>query len=521
MPKKTKRERKEQQTHYTRIDKHSRKDGKLKPPLTQLPVKPIDWPKDLIPEHLWIAALFRYYRSGSTAITYFDQFMNAIDPYMDKENKFIPLGYITDFGKVASPRRAEFLEKHRDLVHAAFHKPIGRMLAFFPDGPAYWLVLKDELEREGSLDPSVELQKLSNLTRDLYDGKSLGVGHLRTIPLNRLFVHDGIQLNSDLSVIPLLSKYADGCSSDEKYQVQQFARTVLNMRFMTESCYAEREWSKYFWRHNFDLVPCDSRTIDVSGVGADNYEKILGTIKRNDILVHEYLVELERCMRIDLYEPTRDEILLGLFSRISRLLLQILNDSNLWSLDAGGIFLRCMVETTITFAYLAQNGTPEDFDAFRTYGEGREKLLMLHFQDNYPEQKTRDGKTGAELAEGIGGGGFWPEFVDIDLGWWTKKSARELAISVGLEKFYRLIYDPTSADVHGTWTSLKSSNLVRCCQPLHRFHWLPSLGQRPLFIETVNRAQEIYTSAATIAQKSLATNMSPLILEPLTIDPAS
>jgi hypothetical protein len=182
--------------------------------------------------------------------------------------------------------------------------------------------------------------------------------------------------------------------------------------------------------------------------------------------------------------------------------MHIAHDPGLWSLDSGGIFLRCLVDTAITFGYLAQYGKAEDFQAFKQYGEGREKLLMLHLQDNYPGGKTRDGKTQEDLLSGIGGG-FWPEFMDIDIAWWTKKSARDLAMAAGMEKVYRLVYDPASGDLHGTWTSLKSSNLIRCAQPLHRFHWLPSMGERPALLNTIVLAQQIYSETIEVACQHL------------------
>lgn len=501
MAKKSKKERK-QQGQFTPLDKHARKDGKLRPPLTQLEVKPVDWPRDLLPEHLWIAALFDAY-PGPKAIKLYNEFLEAIDEISPPVEKFIALGFLTDFGQAAVLKRSEFISSYKDLILAAFHKPFGRLLAFYPSSPALWLVLQDELEREGALDPQVELQKLSNLVADLLPGKTLAVGHIRSIALNRLFKHSAATLNAGMVDCELLPKYADGCTEEEQYRVQKFALSTLNTHYMLTPEYEDKSWPRSFWQHNYDLVPCNPLLIGVKGVEANDENSILSAVRENGRRVANYLDKLERHVRIDLYDPTRDEILLGLLSRISRLFVHVTHDTGLWSIDSGGIFLRCLVETAITFCYLAQHGTAEDFDSFKKYGEGREKLLMLQFQDNYPGEKTRDGRSEQDLLEGIGGG-FWPEFMDIELGWWTKKSSRELAIVAGLEKLYRLVYDPTSGDVHGTWSSLKSSNMALCAQPLHRYHWLPSLGDRPLLIKTVLDAQEIYMTAVDFGSKYLA-----------------
>ena len=95
------------------------------------------------------------------------------------------------------------------------------------------------------------------------------------------------------------------------------------------------------------------------------------------------------------------------------------------------------------------------------------------------------------------------EFIEIDLSGWTKKKPRELSIKAGFEDYYKLVYDPASADVHGTWTSLKKTNLSHCQIALHRFHKMPTLVEPPLFIQNVNLAQEIYERCLNIGQKHL------------------
>jgi hypothetical protein len=72
--------------------------------------------------------------------------------------------------------------------------------------------------------------------------------------------------------------------------------------------------------------------------------------------------------------------------------------------------------------------------------------------------------------------------VNIELNNWTKKSARDLAMQAGFEKYYRIVYDPSSADLHGTWMSLRESNLMLCGEPLHRFHRLPGTYEPPAYV---------------------------------------
>jgi len=93
--------------------------------------------------------------------------------------------------------------------------------------------------------------------------------------------------------------------------------------------------------------------------------------------------------------------------------------------------------------------------------------------------------------------------VEIELGNWSKKDARRLAQEAGLEDLYRLVFTPASNDLHGSWVSLKSSNLVRCAEPLHRWHRLPTYAEPPFFVNTAIAAQELYARCRDLAVKAL------------------
>jgi hypothetical protein len=126
---------------------------------------------------------------------------------------------------------------------------------------------------------------------------------------------------------------------------------------------------------------------------------------------------------------------------------------------------------------------------------------MLHLQDNYPEDSSLEGRSPEAISSELGS--FVPEILDIELGHWSKKDTRKLASEAGLEKFYRLVYSPTSGDLHGTWVSLKNSNLSICGEVLHRFHRLPKYTDPPVFVNTVAAAQDLYTHCVNVGVEKL------------------
>lgn len=476
---------------------HKKVGSKLLPPLAQgMPILLFDFERDLLPEHLWIGALVDEYGVDHAHGPYYD-LLDALDDIWTDE--YPPLGLITDFGLVDPAHRSEFKAKNRSLIREAFHDPIGRILAFYPDCPARWLVDDDALAGEGSLDPEEELTRASELVVKLIAAKDEFAGHARMMPLGRVLKHGKLAFPKDFPLADALVRYPAGCTEDEKWSVQSLGRMQVNELSNRLPRYASKDWPKYFWRHNYDLVPCVPVDIPVAGsvpVTEGQFEGVAEALSTNAAATREYLRTLARRAKVDLYDPTRDEVLLGLFSRTARLYVLMSEDPNLWARDTAGIFLRCLAETAITFGYLAKCGAAEDFQRFREYGRGQEKLLMLHLEESHPEGKSLEGRDARAIKGDLGV--MAPALLQVELGSWSGMDTRKLAGSAGLEHLYRLVFTPGSGDIHGTWASLSQSNLSYCSQPLHRFHRLPSYSEPPFFLHVMLAAQEILETCVRI-----------------------
>jgi hypothetical protein len=481
---------------HTPLAQLQREGTKLVGPLSTLNMQVMDWERDYLPEFLWIGAL-----AEDQGIDHFHDPYNAFLDAIDKvwSHQDTPLGLLSDFGLVVQEKRPQFLQDNGYLVKHLFHKPIGRLLAFYPECPASWLVQQNFVEDGAPLDPGVELGYLRSLVFKLLPGKTDFPARVRAVPLNRLLKHNKIFFLKDLKVVDAIPKYPQGCNEKEKFLVESMARNAINMSLQGRADLKNFPWSRYFWRHNYDLVICKEYETAIRGmhqVSPEQGDIIQEVLHQNAHAAREYLKLLRSRYRPDLYDPSRDEVLFGLFSRITRLFSLMMGDPNLWARDVGAIILRCLADSAITFGYLVVKGTTEDFKRFVEYGEGQQKLLMLHLQDNYPEGRSLDGLTAKDLSEGQGR--FTPELIDIELGHWLKKDARRLATEAGMEKLYRLVYNPASGDVHGTWLALKGSNLAHCVEPLHRFHRLPSYSEPPFFVNVAESARSLYDYCVNI-----------------------
>lgn len=303
-----------------------------------------------------------------------------------------------------------------------------------------------------------------------------------------------------LEIVELLPKYPHFLSVEDRALCESFGRSILGTILGN---YVNIEWAKYFWRRNFELSPCQIKEYPISSsktLDKDSFEKIAGICNLNVKILSEYLWTVSNNYKFDLYTPEKDEIILGLFSRIIRLASSIYENPFLWSLDFSRIVLRCLSDTTITFCYLILKNDDNLFTSFIEYGKGKEKLLLLHLQDSHPDKVAPSGETPEILANELGGG-LSPELIDINLGDWKDVSARDMAKACDLLDIYRIIYDPTSSDVHGTWTSIKNVNLTYCANPLHRFHRMPQTEHPPLFLHPLEIADALVQRAVNFAQK--------------------
>jgi len=496
-----KKPKKKRKTTFTPINKQRRLGSELTTPLSDMDIEAIDWERDLMPEHIWIDLLANEYEKLDWAVIYND-FCDRIDAVLEEERKLPFLGFISDFGMLTASERRNFIEHNKDFAYQFFFNPVGKILSLYPDSPANWLVL-EEWKKKVEINFETELKRLARSLSRLIKGKDLYTGHIRAIPLNRLFKHNKLLFAKEKfdDLLKLLEKYPGGCSEEEKYRVQQRARLIIDMDFMISDRYKQHKWPKYFWRHNYDLAPCIpmSRSLaDGEIVDEEKIKELQSRLFDNSLILIEYLDKISIQYKYDLYNPLFDEIKLGLFSRIIRLYISFISNPGLWSRDFSGIILRCIGETAIILFYLAKKGTKEEFQKFKDYSLGKEKLLMLNMQDTLQERATIEGKSIEDISEEMGGE-FIAEMQKIELKNWTKKNIRKLSQEVGLDDIYKWVIDPTSAEIHGSWSSLKKSNLVFCRQILHRFHRIPRFYDPPILLIPMYVATRIYQMCEDLA----------------------
>ncbi len=431
---------------FSSISKHKSDGRMLRTMPAEMNIAAIDWERDLMPEHIWIDLLAEEYKDKAWHKIY-EHFLDELDAVGGGIHSF---GLISDFGLIPNDAREKFITSRKDLIYEAFYKPIGGILSLYSDSPANWLVL-DEHKQVDKISFEIELAKLANSLKRLIKAKDLYAGHIRMMPFTRVVKHGLVNMPFDEKMIDMLTRYPAGCSEDERYSVQQHARVIMNSQYMAQDIYQKKVWPKYFWRHNYNLVPCHpiNKSLDNGDdLDAERMKSLQEQVWANCVRLMKYLDKIAQQYKYDLFDPYKDEIVLGLFSRIVRLYISFAANPFLWNRDLSGLMLRCIGETTILFFYFANNATDDEFRSFKNYSQGKDKLLMLHLQDTLSYGKSLDGKNIDQIAQDIGGG-LVAEMMPIDLKGWTTKSIRDLALEIGLGRIYLWVIDPCSSELQG------------------------------------------------------------------------
>jgi hypothetical protein len=248
-------------------------------------------------------------------------------------------------------------------------------------------------------------------------------------------------------------------------------------------------WARAFWSQNWTLTGClpefgEEALPDEAAGGGDapagqaedtEDELVVQLATELGIIVDDFLEWFHSAPVLDLYDPLPSEVVSGLILRAISAVASVVRAPHQWSSQFGAGALRQMAETEILFGWFAAH--PEDFEKYRDYGLGHEKLTWLHVEDlldvlpTIPsslekvavavEKRRKEGPALDTTVVNVG-----PTFNGISL--------RSMAQEVGLADLYRSVFQASSAELHAEWEPVRRENLMRCLNPLHRFHLIPS-----------------------------------------------
>jgi hypothetical protein len=473
---KGKRKGKNRRRQTSRLNEHRRYKKKLQPPLAQLPLKAVQWNPDMLPEMFLVDAAVDQL-TWEAAPGALHQALDILDQFVPTDSDEILLGTISSMDLIPEDRRAEARSALADsgLFQVLMPEGLRHGLALYPKCPAAWLLAN--WPEEHTIDWEEGVRYLKGAVRRLWDSKSVYSTRCRMLPLARMIKHRKILFSPNVESIKLFPKYPTGLTEDEQHQVESVTRAMSNALIYDRDGKV-RDWGPYFWRHSYEISPCEPLGDDSGGVrvGEEELQRVTARIGDATERFHDVVQHAALQAKLDIYSLNRDEVLFGLLSRQYRLFSALAKDPWLWTVDLGSMFHRAMVDALVTFKWLAKQNDPSLFRRFKEFSLGKQKLLKLHIEE-LVDQGREDLTEFEEYLSASVNEEIWEEFLNIDLGGnFAGINMRKMAHEVGLRDLYNLVFAPASADLHGEWTSLKKFNLVRCGNPLHRFHRLPRLS---------------------------------------------
>jgi hypothetical protein len=451
---------------------HVKKGSTFYPPFLLLDgmthMNQVEWRKGILPEIFWLATIAQdheFSRAQDLA-----RGLATVTIGVNGNLGLPGIGTMSAFERISS---SEWVQIRKRLRAIGLLEPLAKSFApfvtLYPNAPIRFLFEGESspFDKIAALDYMRPLlwdclfrhEKLPTLIQGLYFDMCLASGKLHFA--EGLKVHD-------------TTKLADYPDSEESESTAAYLRCHANSICALGN---SSDWPKYFWQTGDTLGPCDIPPDEGPQLPVYSQGFILYHLECFRFYNEETMAiwdDFQGHYSRDLYEPLRDEVLLGLACRIYRLTVQVVSFLPNWTEDIGQVFLRMAVESYIIWKWLREKGTEDDFKSFYEHGLGQQKLYMEHL-NSYLEAQ---GLTPEEVAEMNPGLNFlkkhkMPDFIPVNVGNAWKKDLRKISEEAGVKALHSLIFGPTSSVVHGMYDSIDRYYLRQCFNPFHCLHRVP------------------------------------------------
>lgn len=445
------------------------------PPLMQFDnLVAVSWHHDMLPDFLWIALMLGR-RSDWRAVY---RPLDIVDQFVPKGPRFVD-GRLTTFGLVPEASRAEVRNLIESETPHALPTALGHALGLYPTCPALWLY-EDWLSRNEP-DPAVGLPLLRALVAENSDKAGVMSTRLRMAAFSRRVKHGRFSHTGE-GVMSLFPEYPHLSEADRR-AVESAMRAMWGSFHGIEAAEdpTVAAWSRTFWARSRELTPCQfeirSGAIPMTDGpdGPVDPEPMTQLSELRVLLVSvRTLGDRLRTAQLAAFgDPATDEptsVLLGLASRMFRLLSDFLDRPSAWAPGTAAYHLRPIVETRIVSAWLTKRDDASTFAAYREHGLGHLKLLRDHIRADFGEDLDQDAKELLESLDRRVNLEIDEWFQPVNVGSFTKVTVRQMAIDCDLKRLYDLSFVPLSSENHGEWPSVRENDTVLCTDPLHGGH---------------------------------------------------
>ncbi len=466
----------------------------------------LSWLDDLVPDLVWLQLIVDRYGEGRcVALT-----SDLVTRLKGELGEDIPglIALASEWEHIphdaAGAAMRAMPERDQDDVVAA----LAPLVWYYPECPLAALVAQVNNKTRPKR-PHAGLAPISTAVAQLTDRRDRPATFAQVLAVYMLGATGRMNIAGEVE-LPDLNCVSDYPDTDESMEMAAVVRALLG------ACLSGRDdggqWGSYFWRRGYELSPCCSTPMLWREEDIEAAQLLAGAWGDVADQCAEAVAAAWHRSDVDLAAPRRSEVLGGLLSRQYALATRIAGTPWYWEADIGRIALRCMAEIHISLQWLASEGENDDYDRFVECGLGQDKLCARRMESSL-------GEDSAATAEAIGHRNAWIEtqmytyLVAVDVGSWSGKSIRDLAMEAGCKDIYDDYFTPHSREVHASWGAMARSDLSRCPNPLHRYHFIPTFAPRQMDISVPVAAVALLSG--TYEEWARSANGDPKQLSPL------
>lgn len=276
---------------------------------------------------------------------------------------------------------------------------------------------------------------------------------------------------------PNLEAIVSDFDSPEGQRASSHARTSTSTVYAHYKDRLGNAWAEYFWRRGLALDPLRGH-IRLPKEAPTGGNPVLRFRQGFHHVAAALVKEVSEQVILNAASEEEHTVINALLARQATLAVALADNFEVWNWDIGPLYLRAMTDCYITLAWIL--GKPDERSRlYIVHGLGQEKLWMAHYERLAEDSEDEEEEEG--YRQMIEASRAWVEsqsflfFVTVNLGNWTGKNTREMALEADCIDLYNFAYTPYSFSAHNTWNHLGKFNAVPSSSPLHKNMRMPNI----------------------------------------------
>ena len=454
------------------LEDHIKKKRRLIPPLRAVMggnFSPFSWSLQIVPELFWITLLINDL-GPVRGVEVARQLGNAAAQVSKKDPK--PLfATLTSFSELSEVEQQELLGVIDIAILADFRAVLGKLSVIWPESPVSFAGLQSDDDLQEVID------NMSTTLEEMYDRHSRAATLAMSTAVYLGFDQDKVKISKDIfdNNSTVFTDIEDYPETEASLKAGSFFRAMAPMLLLGKQDAADiHDWVDTFWNSLSAIGGCSGNHQDIPDL-PDATEGIEGFITAYTHFVHDDVRARESAWEIDLGKPQERQVILALLARQATLAIEIVSNPGIWNSNTAPLMLRAMADVHITLVWLIQN-PGERVPLYVQDGLGTIKLEIAHRKEELEKGDVKDAdqqKIYIEQLENWLGSQQLEFLTEVNLGSWSGKNTRTMAMEAGCLDFYNYVFQPFSSAIHSYWSHVGRFNVEYCQNPAHNFHLLP------------------------------------------------